>query len=177
MDPIRSQHILVDFCIVEYLLSTNKSLANEVGEHLTELRKNGNNLYVSELTYFELLRDINDENKGKAYLELQSFKKIAVTDDRIKKATVLYGKYKRHQSISTYLKSISDCDVLIGALIFNKFKPLLLTADYWDFPRPFFIEKKIDRVEYSKGRKGQEGEIKSSIYFYYLEADLQTLLQ
>lgn len=176
MEAIYSKHILLDSCVVEYLLSTNKSLANKVGDQLAELRKNGKSLYISELTYFELLRDISDENKEKANITLQSFIKIPVTDERIKKATVLYGRYKKHQSISKYLQSISDCDVLIGSLIFNKYQPLLLTADYWDFPRPFFVEKKIERIEYLKKRKGQKGDIKSSIYFYYLGADLKTLL-
>lgn len=84
----------------------------------------------------------------------------------------LYSAYAKQPRLKGCLNSISDCDIFIGSLIFTKFKPYLLTADYWDFPRPLFTEKEIFPIEFTKN-KGQ----KTCIYYYLLEANLKEFLQ
>lgn len=172
MQKLFSQHILLDSCIIEYLLSKNKNLRDKTEEKLTILRKN-NYLYVSELTYFEVLRGIAKEEKEKAEEILKKFKKIPVTEERIGRSIVLYSKYKKDKNICQHLHSISDCDIMIGSLIFNETKPILLTADYWDFPRPFFSESKVEIIEYSKNRKNSSGKSKACLYIYYLAPNLE----
>lgn len=73
---ISNQSILLDTNVIEYLLSTHKNLANKVAEKLSELRKNKNRLYVSEITSFEILRGISDE--AMAINKLNSFIKIPI---------------------------------------------------------------------------------------------------
>lgn len=57
-------------------------------------------------------------------------------------------------------------DIFIGSLIFTNNDTYLLTADYKDFPRPFFRECEIWNIECDE--KGH----KSCLYYYLLKPNL-----
>jgi len=57
---INNAHILLDSCILNNLLSTDKKLADETKDLLSSLYQNNNILYISEFSHYELIRSIPD---------------------------------------------------------------------------------------------------------------------
>lgn len=167
---IKDQYILVDTCIISYLLSKNKELKLQTAKYLDQLVDNNNKLAISKFTEYEILRDMELKKRDKAEEILDSFISVEHTDERQKRSTLLYSAYVKEPKIKNRKHSISDIDIFIGSLIFTKDKPLLLTADYCDFPRPLFIESEIKHIEYKN-----KGGNKTCIYYYLLEANLDSL--
>lgn len=168
---IRNSAILLDSCIINNLGSKEKSLNNITFKLLERLASNNNELYISEFTYYETLRGASDTKRQTTEKSINSyFKKVPQNKDRLERAIKLYSAYQRRPEIKNFLNSISDIDVFIGSLIFTKQKPLLLTADFCDFPRPLFKEKDYVRIEYTKKRHN-----KTCQYYYFLEANLEAL--
>ncbi len=166
---ISSSAILVDTCIINNLLSKETDLAETTAKLLNGFIKNGNTLAISVYTRYELLRSISDANATKCIDILNKFVIIRDSEARLKRATKLYSLYKKDGAVSRTMNSISDIDVFLGSLIFTDHQPYLLTADYHDFPRPFFLEKEYWNIEFKKKRGG-----KCSIYYYLLQANLET---
>ncbi len=165
---IKGKAILLDSCVIQYSLSKEKGLLKATVDLIEELIQNDNKLYVSEFSYYELLRSASTENKAKVLEELDHYEKIPQSADRLERATLLYSAYLKEGSIKSVLNSISDMDVFIGSLVFTDSAPLLLTADFNDYPRPFFKETEVKSLEYKKGRGH-----KCTQYYYFLEANLE----
>ena len=165
---IKGRAILLDTCVIQYSLSKEAQLREATGAFIAELLKNKNRLFVSDFTYYELLKGANKDNKAKAEEKLNHFEEIPQTKDRLERATLLYSAYLGEESVKPVLSSISEIDAFIGSLIFNNSRPLLLTADFNDFPRPFFKEVEVKPIEYEKGRGN-----KCTHYYYFLEANLE----
>jgi len=159
--------ILIDSCIINYLLSSETDLAAKTVSFLEDLLKNENELYVSEYTRHEVLRGASETKAQKAKELLKNFVTVPQSSERLERATQLYNAYNNNEKTRNALNSISDIDVFIGSLIFTSNKALLLTADYNDFPRPFFKEIESTRIDYGKSRGN-----KSCQYYYLLEANL-----
>ncbi len=162
--------ILIDSCIINYLLSNETGLAAKTLSLLEDLLKNENELYVSEFTHHEVLRGASEEKTKKAQELLKNFVTVPPSPQRLERATQLYTAYNGNEKVRNSLQSISDIDVFIGSLIFTSNKALLLTADYFDFPRPFFKEAGITQINYVKNRGN-----KTSIYYYLLEGNLDAI--
>ncbi len=162
--------ILLDTCILNNLLSKEKSLASQTLELLYKLSKEENTFYFSEFTQYELLRCAMEEKKKEIKECLDNFTFIPHSKERLERSTRLYEAYAKEPLTKNILSGVSDCDIFIGSLIFTKNKPLLLTADYSDFPRPLFIEKDIHAIEFTK-----KGNKKTCLYYYLLQANLETL--
>lgn len=167
---IKNKPILLDTCVINNLLSKEKLLAEKTERLLVDLLKNNNDLYFSQLTNYELLRGAPDEKKKKAERLLGYFIEVPFSKERLERATRLYTAYVQNKATKSIFSSISDIDIFIGALIFTKQKPLLLTADFNDFPRPFFREKSLGTIEYERKRGN-----KCCQYYYFLEANLKEL--
>lgn len=167
---IKNQYILVDTCVISYLLSNNKELRAHTADFLNKLISQSNKLCISMFTEHEILRNISTQKRGDAEKILESFIVVNHTDERQKRATVLYSAYSKDPQVRTIQNSISDIDVFIGSLVFKENKPLLLTANFCDFPRPFFKEKEIQQIEYHNKDKS-----KNCIYYYLLEANLSSI--
>lgn len=165
---LKDAHILFDTCILNHLLGKQTELVGKTNSLLNELLENGNSFYISDFTKYELLRSISEDKKLKCENLLKKLIHIEHVGYRIDRSIQLYSLYKKHPKIQSHLSSISDVDIIIGSLLFTNQNTYLLTADYSDFPRPFFKEKDIWRIEYSKGRGN-----KASIYYYLLEANLE----
>ncbi|MBI5753676.1 hypothetical protein HZA40_00850 [Candidatus Peregrinibacteria bacterium] len=164
---IKNSHILFDTCILNNLLSKEFFLRDQTKLLFKELTNLGNILYVSEFTKYELLRDAN-LNKKMAFGELlNTFRVITNSRDRLERAVKLYESYKHEPSINSILHSISDVDIFIGSLIFTDQKPYLLTADFADFPRPFFVERDIFPIEFRRPRGNM-----NCLYYYLLQANI-----
>lgn len=166
----KTRHILIDTCIFNNLHSKQTELANKTATLLASLIENGNRLYFSEFTRHELLRGATSPKRLKIESSLNLFLEVHSTPQRIERATQLFNSYKHGPVKPIDMHSPSDIDLFIGALIFTHNHPLLLTADYNDFPRPFFTEKHIERIEFQK-----KGNTKQSLYYYFLQANLKTI--
>jgi len=165
---IEKSDILLDSCIINHLLSKDKKLSKQAAELIEALAKNHNRLSISQFTLYEIFRGQNDSQRKKAEKELENFIVIDHTQLRQQRATALFSAYKKVRDIKQRMDSISDCDIFIGSLIFTERKPLLLTCDFHDFPRPFFREVDITKIENKSGKK----EI-----CYFFQADLETFLE
>lgn len=163
---IKGSYILLDTNILNYLLSKDASLASQTKDVLDLLSEvSGNTFVVSEFSHYELLRSCSPVKSKKCKELLVGLITIRNDEARLNRATRLYSLYSAIPCVKNRLNGVSDVDVFIGALIFTDKKPYLLTSDYNDFPRPFFLEK--DRWEIK--RPGGK-----SLYYYLLQADLDT---
>jgi predicted nucleic acid-binding protein len=167
---IAGKAILLDSCIINYGLSKQKDLADKTNSFLDGLLLANNRFYISQFTPFEILKGIDERKKPQAESLLQNFGSVPQTQERIERATRLYSAYCKEPALKSYINAISDIDVLIGALIFTEHEPYLLTADFNDFPRPFFQEVGSQRIDYQK-ENGQ----RAGIYYYFLKANLGAL--
>lgn len=165
---IQDGHILFDSCILNNLLSKEADLASQTQKLLETFLKENNTFYVSEFTHYELLRSADNKQKEKCEKTLTGFLMIENNEQRRKRATQLYTLYKNNPYVCKNLSSIPDVDIFIGSLIFTQHHPYLLTADFLDFPRPFFKEKELFKIEFKKNRGN-----KNCIYYYLLEANLE----
>lgn len=167
---IKDSAILLDTCIVSNLSSKENNLVEKTQELIFELHKH-NNLYISQFSKYELLKGNNEKNSKIIFKIISNFKIIENNEDRLNRAANLYRAYNNNANVRKTLSSISDVDIFIGSLIFKKENTYLLTADYFDFPRPFFLEKKHWDIKFIKN-KGNP----IAIYYYLLKANLQTIL-
>lgn len=164
---IKSSYILLDTCIVNALLSEEQFLQNKIDFILKQFLKDGNVLCVSEFSRYELLRSASKAREIDCANMLKKFSVIPHSSERLSRATYLYGLYKNEPSVKNILHSISDVDIFIGSLIFTDQKPYLLTADFADFPRPFFVEKDIFPIEFRRPRGNM-----NCLYYYLLQANV-----
>lgn len=164
---IRNRSILIDACVINSLLSKEKELARSTAKLLEDLTKEKNELYITDWTYYELMRGATERKSKHVESQLGNFPKIPLSEERVQRATKLYTAYSNDKNAKAILSSISDIDILNGALICTKQKPILLTGDFNDFPRPFFREIEIVPIEYERGRGN-----KCCQYYYFLEANL-----
>lgn len=144
---VKNAHILVDTCILSNLLSKEVGLVKETTILVEALTANGNKLYVSEYSYYELLRSATAEQRKKCESLLEGFTTIPHSRERLERAVILYGRYKEQRHVKQTANTISDVDIFIGSLIVTDKDTYLLTADFNDFPRPIFYEKEMYRVE------------------------------
>lgn len=164
---IKNSHILFDTCILNNLLGKEVFLRNQTELLFNEFSNLENILYVSEFTRYELLRDANPGKKQDCEALLNLFRVIPNSPERLGRSIKLYESYKHEPSINNILHSISDVDIFIGSLIFTDQKPYILTADFADFPRPFFIEKDIFPIEFRRPRGNM-----NCLYYYLLHANI-----
>lgn len=164
---ITDSSILVDTCILSNLLSKEADLGMKTDNLLLELVGRNNTFYISEFSKYELLKGANKLQFKKSKELLDQFEVIPNSDQRLVRSIALYNGYSKDPNIKNFLHSISDTDVFIGSLIFTHQKPYLLTADYFDFPRPFFNEVQIWDIDFKK-KKGS----RSHIYYYLFRANL-----
>ena len=164
--------ILLDTCILSNLLSKEEGLAEETTNLLRKLYRQGNTFYISEFSRYELLRGANEKQTKKTNSILKDLTIVLNSHERLDRATALHTAYSSIPQIKNSLHSISDVDIFIGSLVFTDQKPYLLTADYFDFPRPFFIEKQIWNIDFQK-KKGN----RTCIHYYLLQADIDLLFR
>lgn len=158
---------MFDTCILNNLSSKESFLMNQTYLLFKEFTNLGNILYVSEFTRYELLRGANPNKKIACGELLKLFQIIPNSPERLERAVKLYESYKHEPSTNNILHSISDIDIFIGSLAFTEQKPYLLTADFADFPRPFFVEKDIFPIEFRRPRGNM-----NCLYYYLLQANV-----
>jgi len=163
-----NSHILFDTNIVDYMTSKEPELRAKTEELVNALFEAGNTLYVSEFSHYELLRDVPESKRRNLTELLKLFRLIPHNFIRLSRAIKLYSNYKSVPQIKSFLHSISDVDIFIGALLFTDDQPYLLTSDYTDFPRPFFREIACHKVNF-KTKTGQT----RSLDYNFLSADLK----
>ncbi len=165
----KHKEILVDSNVINHALSRETSLKTATSSLIEILLSDeySNNLYISVFTYYELLKGATESKRAEVENYIEKFKLIPWDTTRINRTAHLFTKYKNHKQIKNIIDSISTADIVNGSLIFTEIQPMLLTCDYNDYPRPFFTEKYLYKIEYTKGRGN-----KSCQYCYFLEANL-----
>lgn len=83
---IKGRAILLDTCVIQYSLSKEPKLREATGAFIAELIQSENRLFVSDYSYYELLKGANKENKAKAEEMLNHFEQIPQSKDRLERA-------------------------------------------------------------------------------------------
>jgi len=105
-------------------------------------------VYVSDMTFFELIRQCNNINEIQKTRELlNQYGRYCVDTDMIAYATYYINVLSKHKKsdgkFSIQSKQLSDSDAIIGATAMRD-GSLLCTTDATDFPPPFFSEVSSD---------------------------------
>lgn len=142
-----TQDILLDTCILQY--SGRTPSASRFLKYLSILGERKFGLAISEFTIYELLQGTSKTKEQELVKILKKFKQFKVTANVLMAAAQLSTLYRREKipdsQISDGDKIIASTAILTGSLI--------VTANWNDFPRPFFIESEIKRIEYKKKGK------------------------
>ena len=154
------KYILLDTCILRYLSSENNNdLAQKVANYLIELRDRGFTLAISDISIYELLEGVSQKREAKLLEVLNIFDNFLVERRDLIAGAELHDLY-RIQSKTNKSGSpnevkpgnIETVDKIIAATSIFAVAPIL-TADGNDFPRPFFFEHEVRKIEFlDKGK-------------------------
>lgn len=167
---IEKRSILVDTNVINNVHASRKDLAQKTKDFLALLANQDNKLYVSDYVKHELFRSASAKKSNQLAQTLENFINVPTSSERIERATKLHTAYSSNKSVKPFMQSISTIDLFIGALLFTDKNPLILTADYNDFPRPFFKEVHMEKIEYKTKKKET-----NIICYYLLQANLDML--
>ena len=169
LETIKNLNIVFDTNI--FIDLTSVHLSRDLEGFLKRLADQDNFFCHSNYSIFELFR-------GQPKKLVEDYKRVTadslqldIDDNILVKASELMTLYKHHHLVSDAStskknpKSIDDGDYILAATSFWYQNTVILTRNYSDFPRPFFIEKHKEYLEYEKeGKKGVE-------VYYVLEPD------
>lgn len=171
---IKNCRIIVDTnIIIDYLVNNLKTRRN--GNVLRKLADNNNELYLSEITGLELLRNTEDQDTKRKYLEFLNFiPNISVNKTVLINAASLASDYRR---ICNGRKINNNGDLIIGGTIItlmleeeqNKKPALLLTQERKEFCDPIWHVVAYNEVYNEK----EPQKIQHNIYL--LEANKEIL--
>jgi predicted nucleic acid-binding protein len=157
LDKIKNKQIILDSCVLIYCEGYDFKL--EIRNILRKLTDNNNELGISELSVFEVLRRAKTENK-KYFVQLLNYlNNIPVSKGIINNSIILYNTYKHNGFIKGSEKEDGKrdwtADLIIGGTALYQKDSLILTANRRDFPEPVWkavvnfpmIHKLNDRFE------------------------------
>lgn len=150
--PPPKQSIILDTNVIQY--STNKKFGKEISTYLGELIKRGFELAISEVSYSELLANLNEKKEREGMELLNKFIKRFAVEYLVlivtAQVSTLYNQQRRLElkpktEASTEDKIIAATAILSGSLI--------MTSNINDFPRPFFKEVEEKLIFYKENNK------------------------
>lgn len=157
---IPKKYILLDTCSLRYLSSeNNEDLAQKVANYLIELNVRGFTLAISEISIYELLEGVTQKREVNLLNVLSIFDYFFVERRDLIAGAELHDLYRDQSKINKAGKllegkpgNIEMADKIIAATCIFSMAPIL-TADGNDFPRPFFFEHEIKKIEFlDKGK-------------------------
>jgi len=155
----KKQYIVLDSCVIQFAL--NKYLSPNLSKYLRSLIKAGFLLAISEISYFELFHGATLRQEKELNDALRLFIRYRTDLPALIAASRLGGLYRNlkipDQQISVGDKIIAATSVLTGSLV--------LTANYNDFPRPFFREVEAKHIFFKKKNRDR------MVIFYLLFPD------
>lgn len=126
-EVITNKRIIIDTNVLIY--SGNISLSEAVRTLLRTLKNNNNDLSLSEISYYELLKSSPKDRLLRYYQKLIDYiDSQPLTKEVLNSASLLYQAYSEKRRAS-----ISDADILIGATASYK-NAHILTCNRRDFP-------------------------------------------
>lgn len=143
----KALEIILDTNILQYL--SNKELKQDLQQFLNDFIEKGYTLAISEISIFELLRNLSKSKEEVAVNQLNIFEKYQVTSTTLTVASQLSTIYSQN-NISPQQISIPDLVIAATAVLTNT---MILTSDINDFPRPFFSEILEMQIFYKKKSK------------------------
>ena len=164
LDVLCDTNIFID-------LVTSTHLKKPLKKFLKDLKATGAFFHYSSYSIFELFRGQPKKLVDDYRQIIIDFDPFDVNENILIKASELMTLYKHHHLVSDAStskknpKMIDDGDYILAATSFWYQNTVILTRNYSDFPRPFFIEKHKEYVEYEK-----EGKKVLEVY-YVLEPD------
>ena len=138
--------VVLDTCILQYLDKT--SLKDLIFKILDKLIENNNTIRVSDYSSYELFCGCKKEKEVVLALIWRKFNRYVVNTKVLQAAAHLSTFY----GVKNGCRHIGDGDKIIGATAFLT-KSLIFTANFNDFPRPFFSEKEKIFLKYKKRGK------------------------
>lgn len=160
--PFQNKGIILDTCILQYL--DKKDLKEKVFFVLSKLIKENNILRMSDYSTYELFSGCYKEKESILLSIWKKYKRYVVNTKVLQYAAHFSTLYKEKVKNLT----ISEADKIIGATAFLT-NSLIFTADFNDFPRPFFAEKYKFIIKYKHKNK------KIPLIFYFLKPEIKII--
>jgi len=163
--PPAKQDIILDTCILQYF--SKKQVSKELRAYLSDLMGRGFSLSISEISTCELLSGATIKQEQEGYQTLSVFKRYLIDSRSLITAAQVATLYHK-EKIPNDKISIADRIVAATAILTGS---LVLTADFYDFPRPFFSEAEKKPIFYKVKNKDQ------MLVIYLLRPDLNIILK
>lgn len=148
-DDIKDIPIVIDSCVLLYCQGRVFKL--EIRKILRLLSDHNNNLKISEISAFEVLKNAQVKNWDYFTRLIDYIGCVDIDTDIIFNSLTLFKSYV-HKPINDHQK-ISSCDFIIGGTVIY-IKGLLFTADREHFPSPLwdivahtYVAYKLDKYE------------------------------
>jgi len=135
LDKIHGKQIVLDTSIIIFF--ADKDFRGQIGAAVNQLETQGNELFVSEVTLYEL----NKVSRTAADMAaksriLERFSPLPLTQNRFAFAGLLYSVMKGCQSDFKNKENDIGCDMIIGGTVVENNTALLMTTNVNDFRFP-----------------------------------------
>lgn len=142
------QNIILDTCIIQYLLTPN--LNKEVKSIMLVSISKGFGLAISEISILEGIQSASESKEKEVLERIFKFPIYSINTNILIAAGQLKTLYTKDSNISENNISVGDAIIGATAVLTNS---LIVTANYNDYPRPFFIEKYKKALFYNQKNK------------------------
>jgi len=147
MPHSKQQYLLLDSCIIEYLL--DEHMHNSVSTQLNQWYADIFKPAISEVTYSELIDGAKADKETKVIKLLDGFYSFPLTKRIVKGSGILGSLYKEE---SQELKDVCLADKLI-AMTSAVYNTPIVTANIRDYPPPFFHNFTDENIMFEKKGK------------------------
>lgn len=152
MEPTPKQaqdkkYLFIDTCVIQFAGDKNKSKSEAVIQCLNLLTKEGYNLAISEIAFYENLQGLWGKKVESAHAFLRAYEYKEVSRTVLLIASIL-GSLYRDEKIDWV--DMGDKIIAATALLAGGF---VLTENHKDYPHPFFLTEKSIPLTYITGGK------------------------
>lgn len=144
-----SRHVVIDWNVIQYWLS--KQLRTEVDPILESLDEVGLQRAMSDISIFEAQCQLPVAKHTESHDTLKTLYSFPIDPDLLLILGTLTCCYRDHEKTKGHAKDISLQDGINAATAVQN-NALILTADFNDYPRPFFDEVYHWSIKDSKDR-------------------------
>jgi predicted nucleic acid-binding protein len=139
------QNIIIDTNILQYV--GEKTTSTTIVPYLSDLLSRGFGLAISDISIYELLKGANANKEQEMRNILNLFQRYYLTENVLIASAQLETLYRADK---IFPKQIGDGDILIGATAILT-GSLIITANFRDYPLPFFKEVERFSLSYTYG--------------------------
>lgn len=137
--------IIIDTCVIQAAGHSKEQFKSKaILDCLTNFKKEGFNLVISEVTFYENLQGLWGKRAEQANILLTKFETKVVSREVLKTAAYLGGLYSQDKILG-----VSTCDKIIAATAFLEFA-LIFTENHRHFPPPFLTQNRYVPLRFQK---------------------------